>query len=198
MRSPRLLAPKGARSGSKEITVTSPDLKPVAPRAAQAAPEAQAARRKLVRGAFAAPALLTVYSGNALATSSAKRCLVNQANHPTMVPVSNALDNFLRVQLQQTGASPSFSYWVRGSDLQIYKKASNSVYLTGSQWQAFNINTNTTGAVQGSAPTSPSASSKYAAIRFDAHGNVVGVGGGGGAGQTALAGTCWHSFAPTL
>lgn len=167
--------------------MTSPETKPTT---------TQAARRKLVRGAFAAPALLTVYSGSALATGSAKRCLVNQTNSPTMLPVSNSLDNFLRVQLQQTG-STTISYWVRGSDLQIYKKASNSVYITSAEWQPFNISTNTAGAKQASAPASPSASTKYAAIRFDAYGNVVGV-GIGGTGQSALSGTCWHSFAPTL
>ena len=154
------------------------------------------ARRKLVRGVFAAPALLTVYSGSALATGSAKRCLTNQTNSPTMVGVSGSLDNYLRVQLRQTGTT-TISYWVRGSDLQIYKKPSNSVYIGNSQWQPFNITNNTAGALQGSGPGGDTAAPKYAALRFDANGNLKGV-GGSGTNQSALSGTCWQSFAPTL
>ena len=35
------------------------------------------------------------------------------------------------------------------------------------------------------------------ALGFDANGNLKGV-GGSGTNQSALSGTCWQSFAPTL
>jgi hypothetical protein len=159
---------------------------------------AQTARRQLVRGVFAAPALLTVFSGGALAAGSAKRCLVNQTNTPTMLPVTGHTDNYLRVELRQTGSSPNFIYWVRGSDIQTWKKPSTTVHLNSTQWQPFNITTNTAGAVQGSEPSNHSASSKFAALRFDANGNLKGVGISTAANQSAIAGTCWQSVALTL
>ncbi|MCY7315564.1 MAG: hypothetical protein LH480_08065 [Rubrivivax sp.] len=163
-------------------------------------PTPQAARRKLVRGIFAAPAIMTVCSGSAFAASSSLRCLSNQVvNNPTTMPVTTALDSWLRVQLWSTGDGSKKSpylYYVSGADLQTWKRPSTSVYLGSSQWQLFNINTNSSG-VQVGAPSGAVRCSQYAAIRFDANGNVVGV-GTGAAGSTALPGTCWTSFATTL
>ena len=159
----------------------------------------QAARRKLVRGVFAAPAVLTVCSGSAFANSSSMRCLVNQTatgNQVTM-PVIDGTDAWLRIQLYQTGTSPSFSYWISGNFMQTWKRPTNSVYLTSTQWQAFNIGTTTPGAIQGSMPSGAQTCNKYAVLRFNAAGNVVGVGTSGTA-SSALAGTCWASFYPGL
>ncbi len=160
----------------------------------------QAARRKLVRGVFAAPAIMTVCSGSAFAASSSLRCLSNQVtNHPTTMPVTNALDSWLRVQLWSTGDGSDnapYRYYVSGADLQTWKRPSTSVYLSSSQWQRFHISTNTAGKLVG-APSGCDRCQKYAAIRFDANGNVVGV-GTGTAGSTALPGTCWTSFATAI
>jgi len=165
---------------------------------------AQTARRQLVRGMFAAPALLTVYSGGALAAGSAKRCLVNQTNTPTM-PGVTATDGppWLRVQLRQNGSGSNIKYWVKGQDLAPWKKPGNIVYLPLNQWHEFNVsvtNGNRTigdpkSNVSGAVASNPA---KWAALRFDAAGNVVGVGAGAGLNQSALAGTCWMSVAPLL
>ena len=58
------------------------------------------ARRKLLRGTFAAPAVLTVYSGGAAATSVAS-CLVNANGSPVIsgIGVTSADDTLLRYQL---------------------------------------------------------------------------------------------------
>jgi len=161
---------------------------------------AQTARRQLVRGVFAAPALLTVYSGSALAAGSAMRCLVNQTNTPVTKLVSDSTDLWLRVQLRQTGSSLPFSYWVRGADLQIRLglRNRNTVYLSNSEWQPFNITNNTAGTKTTTAPIGDVESNppKWAALRLDANGNVVGVGATGAG--SALSGTCWHSVLPTL
>lgn len=159
---------------------------------------AQTARRQLVRGVFAAPALLTVYSGGALAAGSAKRCLVNQTNQPTMVPVSTGLDTYVRIRLRRTGPGNARIFWVSGADLQVWKRPTTTVYLSNSQWQQFDIVNNTAGAISATPPANDTPTSgKYAALRFDANGNVVGV-GGSGAFTSAVAGTCWQSVALTL
>lgn len=58
------------------------------------------ARRRLLRGAVAAPALLTLHSGSMAAMQSSLRCLSN-ANSQTMLPPANwgttATDNVIRV-----------------------------------------------------------------------------------------------------
>jgi len=166
---------------------------------------AQTARRQLVRGMFAAPALLTVYSGGALAAGSAKRCLVNQTNTPTMRPVTGQLDNYLRVELIQTNVTTSgvttIKYWVKGNDLQAWKKGSNTVYLGTDKWQRFHVDTNTVGNVRDSPPNgivSLPQERKFAALRFDADGHLKGVGISTAANQSAIAGTCWHSVQLTL
>jgi hypothetical protein len=152
------------------------------------------ARRKFVRGAFATPAVLTMCSGSALAATSSAHCIAKQALSPVYNPVSSATDTWLRVLLYTVGGSSN--YYVRGADLAVFKRPSNTVYMTATQYQPFNISTNTGGAVTSSAPSSLQASSptKYAAIRVDKLGNVVGVGTASD-GSTNVAGTCWTSFA---
>jgi hypothetical protein len=164
----------------------------------------QAARRKLVRGAFAVPAVMTVVSGSAFATSSSMRCLANQVtNSPTTKGVMDGTvggaapaDGWVRVELWKSADGATF--YVRGSDLNSYfKRTGNSVYLTNSEWQVFDPTTNLLGA-KVSAPMGASASGKFASVRFDSTGSVVGLGGSGANGSSALPSTCWSSFAPSL
>ena len=157
----------------------------------------QAARRKLVRGVFAAPAIMTVCTGSAFAAASNLQCITNQVNNnPTTVPVAAGLDTWLRVRLRQKGSAPVV-YYVSGADIQIYKRTTNTVYLSSTQWQLFNLGTNTTSGGAIADPVGTSLSNSYAAVRFDAAGNVVGV-GTGSTGTSALPGTCWNSIAPGL
>jgi hypothetical protein len=157
----------------------------------------RAARRKLVRGVFAAPAVLTVCNASATAISSSMRCINNQVTGVSTVktqPVSNALDAWLRVQLWSTGSGASMVYYVSGADVHAYKRADKSSYIGSTQWQQFNITTNT-GATTfvGGMPTGAIRASKYASVRFDANGNITGV-GTGAVGTAAMPGTCWTSF----
>lgn len=172
--------------------MTSPDKTPT---------PAQAARRQLVRGVFAAPTLLTVFSGSALATGSAKKCLVNQTTTPRMEPVSNTQGTLVRIQLHQSGTAP-VKYWVSGAALNNLKRGSTTVYLSSTHWQEFDINTNKVvgaGMTLGTAPTL-SNPPKWAAVRFNSTGSVKGVGISLVAvtDESALASTCWNSVAPTL
>ena len=57
------------------------------------------ARRRLIRGAFAAPALLTLHSGSARAASSLGMCLVKANTSPATFAAASADDNTFRYQL---------------------------------------------------------------------------------------------------
>ncbi len=78
---------------------------------------ASAARRKLIRGAFAAPALMTVCSGSAFAVASHLRCLENAQNSPTPPAPwgSDVIDGYSRVQLVMVRETPA-SRTSSGSD----------------------------------------------------------------------------------
>lgn len=130
---------------------------------------------------------MTVCSGSALAASSSLRCVANQAGTGQTVTVSNSADTWVRVQLCIAGQT----YYVKGSDFDALRARGKSAYISSSEWQPFDINANTAGTVT-TAPTSWTRSYKYAAIRVDANGNIVGVGASGGG--AAIAGTCWTSF----
>ncbi|KPF54543.1 hypothetical protein D621_09375 [beta proteobacterium AAP51] len=172
--------------------MTSPDKAPT---------PAQAARRQLVRGAFAAPALLTVYSGSALANASAKRCLVNQTNTPRMEPVATAADNFVRIQLHQTGTSTNPTYWVSGATINNLKRNSTTVFIESTKWQQFDVTNNRlvgSAIDMASTPALSSNPQRWAAVRFNAAGSVRGVGVASATGESALANTCWNSVGPTL
>jgi hypothetical protein len=178
--------------------VSSPDKKPTS---------RQAVRRKLLGGAFSAPAVLTLYSGNALAAGSSLRCLTFQTNPGSTstktVGVSTSLDTWLRVPLFTTGAGTTgspYRYYIKGSDVTPFQRPGRTCFITASQSQEFNPTTNTqVNACLPGLPTGMSSSTcgKYVAVRFDGAGNVTGC-GKGASGTSAMPGTCWASAAANL
>lgn len=163
----------------------------------------QAARRKLLRGAFSAPAVMTLYSGNALAAGSSLRCLTNQvngANTTKTVAVSSSLDTWLRVPLYTTGSSPNFTYYIKGSDVTAFQRPGKACFISSTQSQQFNPATNAqVGSCLAGLPAGLSSGNcgQYVAVRFDASGNITGC-GTGGTGTSAMPGTCWASAAAYL
>ena len=173
----------------------------------------RSARRRLIRGAFAAPAALTLYSGRAFAQAS-MTCVAKQVrNPPAPLPTASSVpDSWVRVQLWTLGQAGNLSTWVRGADVValsgfstaatsgLYAVAAASPYLSSGTWQAFT-------AAQGSGytvdqrltvePTAPNSTLRqngaYVAVRVDANGNIIGVVGIGTGGST-VANTCWASF----
>ena len=153
-------------------------------------------RRKLLRATMSAPALLTVYSGSAMAGAST-RCLANAVARPTTRPVITAgtpaaaqsTDAFVRVRLYKQGDD----YWVNGGDL------GSSVGIpqgpTRQQARKFLIADlhNTFSGDAQALPNGAKPSDKYAAVRYDASGTVVGVGSSSTSGS-AITQSCWHSF----
>lgn len=163
------------------------------------------ARRRLLRGVFSAPAIMTVCSGSAFAASSNAMCVANAQSgvNRTIPGVSDKLDGYLRVRLwgwQKSGGTPA-KFYVFGTEVAAFKKTTNSSFLSGSQYQEFVISGNkTTGSVLASRPGAPdntagwswTATNKYAVLRIDGSGNIVGV--GTASTGSAIAGTCWNSF----
>ena len=156
-----------------------------------------AARRKLVRGVFAAPAILTVCSGNAFANTSNLRCLArNVKDNTNATPKVGGLDTWTRVQLHQSGSGAGATYHVSGSHVKSVFAQSNSVYPAVGSWLQINA---TTGAPIGvpttTTPSNPIlnySSPKYVVVRFDGTGSVTGVGTAGSGANVGA--SCWNSF----
>ena len=148
------------------------------------------ARRKLIRGVFAAPAVLTVASGSAFAAASNLRC-ISQTTFPPVTTTAGA-DTFYRLQVKQIASKT----YVLGSDIAKDIRDKVSVYMTTTQMHEFNVALNQTVGMPlaaASTPT-PQTQASFAAIRFSPTGAVIGVGSAGAPGGAA-SGSCWNSFA---
>ena len=168
----------------------------------------RAARRKLVRGVFVAPAVLTVCSGSAFAAASNPlRCVENHvtgtsAKSAAVLPTGTgssavAPDAFLRVQLRSKLVSMSAtSYYVSGGDLAPFRRGTATCFLSSAQWQQFDpVLSSGQGALTGGAisdPTGTSLSGKWAVVQFDKDGNINSV-GGSLKGTSMVGGSCWTS-----
>lgn len=150
------------------------------------------ARRRLLRGAFSAPAVLTLYSGGALASASSQRCMDNQLAAPLASPtVANTTSVYLRVRLKQDSLNP-VGYWVLGSAPDFPTNRATGL-PTATQARKFDIATNNFSAASTSTYPSLVDSTKYAALRVDSTGKVLGV-GVSTSGGSALFQSCWNSF----
>ncbi|MGE5168822.1 MAG: hypothetical protein ACM3JC_00480 [Rudaea sp.] len=157
-------------------------------------------RRKLVRGAFATPAILTLYSGGARAATSANVCLVNANNAPASAPSPSSTDDaWFRYRLwviRHNGNDNIVSSWIKGADLTVW----NTTFISSGQWWQFNVATNQlSGTATTVAPTpgggeyGPVQTGSYVVLRVDASGNIVGA--GAGTAGAPVGDSCWGSFA---
>ena len=178
------------------------------------------ARRRLVRGAFAAPAALTLYSGSAFAATSLS-CVAKEFRNPTYPAVITDLspsDTYLRVPLYSLAGRSTPSTWINGSDINLLAQqipGTDPPYITNFQWQCFsvglsNVKINTVtvtpiaGIVYAGQPSRisngalPMQNGSYVAIRINTNGKIVGVVGVGvPTGNTsAVHQSCWTSFKP--
>ncbi len=169
------------------------------------------ARRRLIRGAFVAPAALTVFSGSAFAQSS-MTCVSKRVADPVLPEVSAGEDVFLRVPLYGLGHGGNVSTWIRGADVVFLARDSKEpldTFLSSNQWLCVS---NGQGAPNGSwtvgekytdpDPTLPNGGrpkelspERWVAVRVDASGNIIGIVGTGGDRGSAVGWTsCWASF----
>jgi hypothetical protein len=166
-------------------------------------------RRMLMRGALAAPALMTVCTGAGatMATASNLRCLTNATHNPTPAAVGitgSAGDSFMRVRLwkysvQVKDANNQWvwqdQFYVRGSDLQLLTTTGSGV-PGHSQFLRINPSTWQPVGSPGALPTSaksPALSNHWVAARFDGTGKLVAFGADN---KGAMVGaSCWNSVA---
>lgn len=176
------------------------------------------ARRRLVRGTFAAPAVLTVHSGSALATTSLGSCLRKANLAPVTQPVTDSAstDVYFRYKLWAFVriANPTLTYplgsvrtadgyWIKGAELAVYVRSGQTPFLGSSSWQKFDLTTNAlTTTVQTTTPTTGSATpsnwqlqqvSKFVSLRVSGTGALTGAGASGSG--SAVSNSCWNSFA---
>ena len=169
------------------------------------------ARRRLIRGSFAAPAMLALHSGRAFAqaTGGAAACLVKQNTVPvTPAPTpTNGDDTYFRYQLWviRRGDGTIANSWVKGADLSVYMRKGLSPFLASGSWWQFNTNNNRLIAA-GSTTTEPTPNANqtftqtgaWVVLRVDANGQLVGAGkfdSAGGTGGSPVGDSCWNSFA---
>ena len=174
----------------------------ISPKATQASPSA---RRRLIRGAFAAPAALTLVSGSAYAAVSNGRCISSQVN--ALTPASpapiGAADTWLRVPVwRDVGVTPR-TFWIKGSDI-VSKLGGKGVsnFLPSGNFMRVAVNNSSgvftviTPPVVGN-PVSLSGTaeaSRFAILRVDESGNIVGATTQTGlVKNSAIANTCWTS-----
>lgn len=165
--------------------------------------ERGSARRRLIRGSFAVPAVLTLHSGASMAAGSINACLVRQNRYPVTQPSVGSDDVWFRYRLwgyvNPSGQTmDSAGFWIKGSDLAVYDVGGNSVWLSGSAYQRFDPLSNTLGQTEFSQPKGPDGCkwtnvNRWVSLRVDRHGNVTGAGSSGYG--SAVADSCWNSFA---
>jgi hypothetical protein len=170
------------------------------------APEAQrSARRRLVRGAFAAPAVLALYSGSAAAMASHLRCVNNQmvAGQRIFPGPEATPDHFVRVRLWSLRSNDSARWFLRGNDFQALTMDSPSVFNTflgPGEWREFSPQTQLlVGEKQISQPEPGELAhdGAWVAVRIDASpqgANIVGVVDRLDFNGSAVTGLCWTSF----
>ena len=189
------------------------------------------ARRRLVRGAFAAPVALTLQSGSAFAAASAT-CVARQVTNPVRTAATATDGTWLRVSVYkltpQSGGGPTpvenSSLWVSGTEILTYAKRANNFIRDGQWYCTFRQSAATVivgasevavnvGDILSVKPTSrgtgdstslpaealPITPSQMIALRFNEHGDIIGIVGVGTNSNvgSAVTASCWSSFAPT-
>lgn len=165
------------------------------------------ARRRLIRGAFAAPAALTLYSGGVAAGSLS--CVAAVVNHQPVTDADGSSTTFLRVPLREfvevNGNGAVLARFVKALDLGMLlpvPPTESTSYLSPDQWQCFSSDSGNfeAGAIytsdqiaSGGLMLSPVPSSEYVAVRVSADGDIQGVQGLYEQGSAMFV-SCWCSF----
>lgn len=171
----------------------------------QSANASGSARRKLVKGAFALPAMVTLHSGGA-AAASAGTGLKRRSESDATQPVTNSDDLWFRIELKgwvhRQHQDRWFSrnnariYWIDGNDLPSINGV--SPWLKPGDYQEFDITSNTLVQSTGRQfPEQPQAwtwarTGKWVSLRVDNEGAVTGAGATGEG--AAVADSVWASF----
>ncbi|MEO5698676.1 MAG: hypothetical protein ABIQ60_16265 [Burkholderiaceae bacterium] len=157
-------------------------------------PDKVSARRRLIRGAFSAPAVLTLCSGSAFAALSNQRCVANQVNGTRTYPDVGPADTWVRVQRYKLNGN---KFYVRGQDIVALRGTSTTIssYITATQWQEATSPYAILSGPPGNGNNTPQVDTgNFVAVRVNADGNIVGIVGDGTGSTSAVANSCWASF----
>jgi hypothetical protein len=186
--------------------MTSENSKPKAAPAAD--PQAQgSARRRLLKGSFAAPAAMTLCSGSALAASSTQCLKIGNAFNATPLFTSSdtSTTTFWRVQVYDAQTDPG-AQWIKGADVVALNGAGASPFLASTEYYKYKKNNANTGLGVGTKTTAtsafgslvPSSPQQWVGVRVNSVGNIVGIQGMTSQINHATTGpmtaSCWTSF----
>jgi hypothetical protein len=175
------------------------------------------ARRRLIRGTFAAPAVVALHSGSAFANVSSLRCVNFQVDHPVYPPFQTTpSDTYIRVQLwsvrKSSGSTPEnqIRWFIKGSDvdaIRLNKASINNFFMASSnEWWEFDKSTYQLKGSKLSTPQPAYSASDigvinhdggWVAVRINASTtdvSIVGVVESGKTGGSAVLYSCWSSF----
>ena len=159
----------------------------------------RAARRKLVRGAFSVPAVMTLVSGSPAAATSLVCALKPRPTTPTD-GVGTSDMNLVRIPyFKSTNTSGIYAnkFYIKGSDLHAKKFPGRSVTGTGlvhsTGWQevTFVSGQPVPGTVATSNPNLSGTATGHVIVRYDEPGNIVGFAKSNNG--TAMGASCWVS-----
>ncbi|NJN00401.1 MAG: hypothetical protein HC793_01700 [Aquincola sp.] len=174
--------------------------------------EVLSARRRLLRGSFAVPAVVALHSGSALAASSNLRCVQQQAASPRYPGYTNAPDLYVRVRLHELwqGApetSARLGWYLSGNAVEFLRYGDRQVtnaLLAPGRWKQVELQGAYARLSATTLFTRPGALGNtlregpcWVALRVLPVRNrveIVGVVDGTSTG-TAVTGSCWTSFA---
>ncbi len=161
----------------------------------------QASRRKLVRGVFAVPAIVTLTSG-APAAATSLSCFQRQFSTDPgkagpVLPADGvgAGYDFVRVATyKRVGFNTHF---IKGSELHAIALVTggtvHSSLTPSTGWQR--VDNGVAGNIRYSDPGLEGSPSGHVVVRFDVNGNIVGI--GKGTTGSAIYGSCWISAYPS-
>ena len=177
------------------------DNDPVVPVTAPSQSEPLNARRRLLRGTFAAPTVLTLSSGSALANTSALRCFNNMPSDFS-TSTGGIPGNFFQVNRHSLTVNSTTKLLVNAGDIRTIESAQMfvpSTFASGKTWIDVG-----TGASFDVGSATPLKDGKFVALRFEMvtggakpTARVIGLANdtlpATGAGKV-LSGSCWSSF----
>jgi hypothetical protein len=180
----------------------------------QGTEEHVSARRRLIKGSFAAPAALTLFSGGAMAATSTGACMARSAASEAdpqdfVTSQPSTTTGWLRVQASSflpNGSNKTPSYWVSHADIVAVANVAGLKSGIKNNWIVagkFLCVESGTGASAGTIYNSPvsgmngvyASVSRWYSVLVDASGQIIGI-GTYNAGYTgnSVSQSCWTSF----
>jgi hypothetical protein len=185
----------------------------------QAGHDSRSARRRLIRGTFAAPVALTLVSGSAAAASN---CVDRQVKNAAYLPADTGERvAWVRVPVWvlTVNGNNKDSLWIKGEEIAALAKNPATSFVSSDKWFCLSaggqakinagsnvdfvsVSPNNGYTVSPSPPQSgqpnslkiAQSSTRMVAIRVNAVGDIIGVVGDGGTTGSGISASCWSSF----